>query len=64
MYPVQADQKDRDVNKHPFKMKLKPFSHHTIYEQGENERHSDLRLHQQTPIHVCIHAHYQGKGDA
>lgn len=58
MFPGQADQKDMYVNKHPFKMKLKPFSHYVIYEQGKNERHKAIsdcisrHLHMYAYIHI------------
>lgn len=51
-------QKDMYVNKHPFKMKLKPFSHYVIYEQGKNERHKAIsdcisrHLHMYAYIHI------------
>lgn len=58
MFPGQADQKDMYVKKHPFKMKLKPFSHYVIYEQGKNERHKVIsdcisrHLHMYAYIHI------------
>lgn len=59
MYPAQADQKDMYANEYPFKMKLKPFSHYMMYEQGENERHKEIsdcisrHLHTYAYIHIA-----------